>query len=85
MTVANAERCEQCGANLALVGRVHRCNPRPAGKFIAEAGQVGMIGDATVTKVRQTSTERVRRHRAKNPEHYRAYMRDFMRRKRAKT
>jgi hypothetical protein len=22
------ERCEHCGANLALVGRVHRCIPR---------------------------------------------------------
>ena len=21
------ERCEQCGANLALVGRMHNCNP----------------------------------------------------------
>jgi hypothetical protein len=54
--------CERCGANLDLVGRVHRCIERP---------QIEVPQAVAVT------------YRHRDPETRRAYMRDYMRKRRA--
>ena len=69
------EGCPVCGADLALVGRVHNCRPR-----------VTNVTNRPVTNAPEKEpvkvAGRVARWREANPEKYRAYMRDYMRRRR---
>jgi hypothetical protein len=70
--------CEHCGANLALVGKVHRCVPRPAAPInvantaalpVANTGRGGDVANIT--------------YRYRDPGKRRAYMRELMRHRRA--
>ena len=63
------ERCERCGKNLGLVGRVHRCEPA-----VTEIPAVTKIQEIEAEKRRRgrprkadalTGAQRVARHRAK--------------------
>jgi hypothetical protein len=67
--------CAQCGANLALVGRVHRCVPAVV---TAQQTSVGQQEPVDSAKPSTGSTYRYR-----DPEKWRAYMRDYMRKRRA--
>jgi hypothetical protein len=68
-----AEVCAQCGANLALVGRAHRCVPNKVQPVPNKGAAVPNKDDAT----------RVARWKAANGERYRTYMRGLMRARRA--
>ena len=43
------ERCERCGKNLGLVGRVHRCEP--AVTEIAAVTEIPVTKNEAVTKI----------------------------------
>ena len=51
------ERCERCGKNLGLVGRVHRCEPA-----------VTEIPVTAVTKIQEIEAEKRRRGRPRKAE-----------------
>lgn len=92
------ERCPVCGANLALVGRMHRCMP-PANapgrrskfgwvrdvKPVDGTRAAATHGPATHGPAthKSTSAERQARYRAKDPATYRQRHRELMRRRRA--
>jgi hypothetical protein len=63
--------CKECGLDLDLVGRSHRCVPRVANATQAAAD------------VANAMANRTRTYRYRDVEKRRAYMREFMRRKRA--
>jgi hypothetical protein len=68
-------RCPDCGANLALVGRSHRCLTNPADTT-----------NNTTNRLTNPSIEvqRVYDWRKGNPDRYREYMRVYMAKRRAK-
>jgi hypothetical protein len=62
--------CPHCGANVALVGKMHRCVPRPAEPVdVANTIRGGDVANTT--------------YRYRDPAKRRAYMRELMRRRRA--
>lgn len=67
LTVSN---CPDCGLNLSIVGRVHRCVPRAAP---AEP----------VQRVSVRTGDRRARWREANREHYNALQREYMRKRRS--
>lgn len=75
--VANADRCPACGAMYALVGYRHHCVPRVRAEPVPAAVKVAAPKAAPVAPEFPT-------YRHRDPEKRRAYMRDYMRRKRAK-
>jgi len=73
------DRCELCGANLALVGRVHRCVPRAAAVVPTPAKpkpKPALVGSPS--KGNWTDAKPFDR-----VAYYRAYQRDYMRKRRA--
>jgi len=83
--VAN-ERCAQCGALLAMVGRSHRCIATTARGVGTPAGKAG--GEACRAPTTELGAGKIRdaasgTYRYRNVEQRRAYMRDLMRRRRA--
>src|SRR5829696_3790294 len=73
------DRCERCGANLALVGRVHRCVPRAAAVVPTPAKpkpKPALVGSPS--KGNWTDAKPFDRGA-----YYRAYQRDYMRKRRA--
>lgn len=73
----NPNTCARCGAHLALVGRSHRCVPNS----VPNADK----GDPVPNDVPNNATPlRVLQWKADNADHYRAYMRELMRKRRAK-
>ena len=65
--------CPVCGANLALVGRSHHCRPRKIEPVTVPVSQPEAV----------TNPEPVANtYRYRDPEARRAYMRDYMRRRR---
>jgi hypothetical protein len=69
-----ADLCPVCGANYALVGRVHRCRPVPVANKPAVTN--------TVTNKKGAAARQARR-RERDPEKYRAYQAELMRKRRA--
>lgn len=63
--------CEVCGANLEIVGRRHRCVP-----MANIPGDVANSDENMANSVANT-------YRYRDPEKRRAYMREYMRRRRA--
>src|SRR5262249_41345907 len=68
------ERCERCGKNLGLVGRVHRCEPAVTEIPVTKNEAVTKIQEIEAEKRRRgrprkadalTGAQRVARHRAK--------------------
>jgi hypothetical protein len=66
-----SESCPRCGANLALVGRAHRCVPARPRDSLAE-------GMANVSQPKSAT------YRYRDPDARRAYMADYMRSYRAR-
>lgn len=78
--LTNADRCPICHGMLAIIGRVHRCVPRVVVAEISPDPTPETVrGAQEFLKAAQETTYRYR-----DPEKWRAYMRDYMRRKRAK-
>jgi len=77
--------CPKCGANLALVGRIHRC--RALGD-LKPAPAVSNVPNRSVPNSdpipNRNEAARVARWKAVILESYRAYMWEYMRRRRAK-
>ena len=71
--VTNADHCPTCGAAYALVGRVHRCMSKPEPK--------PDVHDVTPSKPAKLPKGR---YRYRDADQWRAYMRDWMRKRRAK-
>ena len=55
------ERCERCGKNLGLVGRVHRCEP--AVTEIPAVAEIPVTKNEAVTKIQEIEAEKRRRGR----------------------
>ncbi len=77
------DRCEKCGANLALVGRLHHCiqsqvwpAPQEPVKPEDDIG-IPITDDAPTERVKHRDYQR--KWREANREHYNAYQRDYMR------
>lgn len=70
------DNCTRCGANLEMVGRAHRCVPSSRG--VVAAKRAMPVEQPPVLRVKSKS------YRYRDPEKRRAYMRDLMRRKRAR-
>jgi hypothetical protein len=82
--------CAKCGANLALVGKMHRCVPRPATPppmpvthIVTHAVTHAEPDCAQPKPARSKGAARQARYRAKDPEAYRQRHRDYMRARRA--
>jgi hypothetical protein len=77
-----ADFCDLCGANLALVGKLHRCVP----KAVSVPNKPQGVPNNPVPNngaVPNKVAERVARWKAANGDRYRAYMRDLMRARRS--
>ena len=72
-----ADLCPRCGANLVLVGRVHRCIPRPAN--VPQAPVVKPASKPAVKPETPVVKPKTKQWRERDPEAYRAYMREYMR------
>jgi hypothetical protein len=82
------ERCPGCGASFKLIDRVHRCSgrllatsPTVALTPTPKIGEPQPITNAVTNGI--TNADRVKRWRLDKPDAYRAYMRDYMKRRRA--
>ena len=86
------ERCSGCGALIALVGRAHRCVQKSGGTVearvldVASRHSIEALPAATVDAVQKLGTPSSpdSTYRYRNADERRAYMRDYMKRKRAK-
>jgi len=67
--------CPKCGANLALVGRLHRCHTLGGLKPTPGVSNKPPVSNSV-------SNNRLGRWRSANQDRYRAYMREYMRRRR---
>jgi hypothetical protein len=67
-----SENCPRCGANLALVGRVHRCVASPAQDSLAR----NHVANAIVPRM---ANEGSATYRYRSPDKRRAYMAVYMR------
>jgi hypothetical protein len=65
------DRCQECGASFALVGRRHRCVPNTVPNV--------------PNKLKTGDAQRVAKWKAANKEKDRAYHRELMRKRRAKS
>jgi hypothetical protein len=77
------EFCDLCGANLALVGRPHRCVPKAVSvandaDTVANTASVANNGASVANKAPRWAS-----WRSRNPDLYRERQRDLMRRRRA--
>lgn len=68
------DKCNICGANLALVGRIHNCRPQ------AKATPTPLVANAAPVVVNKVANSRHGQYADK--EKRRAYMREYMRKKR---
>lgn len=75
--------CPRCGANLALVGRIHRCVALGGLKPAPTVPNKPTVPNSDPVP-NKSGAARVARWRAVNPERHRVYMRELMRRRRAK-
>jgi hypothetical protein len=66
------DRCQECGASFALVGRRHRCVPN----------NVSTVPNIVPNKLKVGDAQRVARWKAANKEKDRAYHRELMRKRR---
>jgi hypothetical protein len=67
------DRCSECGASLALIGRRHRCVPNSA----------STVPNTVPNKLKTGDAQRVAKWKAANKEKDRAYHRELMRKRRA--
>ncbi len=79
--------CPECGLNLGLVGRNHRCRPQMAAGGVTNSPEapvtnMGVTNNA-MEAVTNNDAARVRRWRSANPDRYRDYQRAYMARRRA--
>ena len=74
--------CPHCGANLALVGAAHRCIQRVPNVSPNRVASPNSVPNASPNVKGMT---RNARWRLKHRDRYLAYMREYMRRYRAKT
>jgi hypothetical protein len=82
-------RCDACGANLALVGRAHNCRPIPA--VILEPRKLDPVRElAGGAAVRPGGPQELRQgdggglYKYRDPDKWREYMKGYMRARRAK-
>jgi hypothetical protein len=80
--------CEICGANLALVGRTHRCVPNNASTVpntVPNKARQQLSATALPPSVnlKKGDVQRVAKWKAANKEKDRAYHRELMRKRRA--
>ena len=79
------QQCKQCGANLALVGRTHRCIPR-ADVVVHKDDVVVNTDDVVVNKPKPECSHNTGKPRSadrhKATDRRRAYMRDYMAKRR---
>lgn len=68
--------CSVCGANLALVGRVHRCAPQPMANAHVVANEPKVVANVVANAVPS------RHGKYADAEKRRAYMRAYMAKKR---
>lgn len=73
--------CDRCGANLALVGRAHRCVPAATAEpdvanCVANTSHVANSNRPDVANRSSTT------YRYRNPDQRRAYQRELMRKRR---
>jgi hypothetical protein len=83
MPLSTTTLCPHCNANLALVGRAHNCITNVANKPITNADSI--TNDpifVTNAKVPTPEVQRVIDWRKGNPDRYREYQREYMRKKR---
>ena len=71
--------CKDCGANLALVGKRHRCRARMANTPESMANTMAN----TIDGMANTHTDMANTYRYRDADARRVYMRDYMRRIRA--
>jgi hypothetical protein len=64
-------RCDRCGANLALVGRMHNCRPLVANKPEVVANSAPLVAN-----------KQSRHGQYADAEKRKTYMRDYMRKRR---
>ena len=79
-----AELCGKCGSDMALVGRMHRCRPRPmvSEAVVVHAPKVVVHSpDVVVHKTEHGGSRGADRHR--DTEARREYRRQWMKRRRA--
>jgi hypothetical protein len=72
-------RCEVCGADLALVGRVHRCVGGGGSITNAVVSKKKSVTNMDTNKDRPTSTARVTRWKAAHRRSWNEYMKLYMR------
>jgi hypothetical protein len=87
------DRCNLCGASLALVGRAHRCVPQPERSFnppapdtanaVTHVTHSSVTHADAVTHTTSKGAARQARYRAKDPDAYRERHRELMRKWRA--
>lgn len=81
-----ANRCERCGANLALVGSMHRCVPRqpqPRQDQPSGTNAGGGIEAKVIVQPAPDKPSPATYSKYKDKDKRRAYMRDYMRARRA--
>ena len=70
--------CPECGVSYAMVGRVHRCVPKTAASCLGVSSS-GERGPDLEAGLARGST-----YRHRDPDKWRAYMKDYMRGYRAR-
>jgi hypothetical protein len=78
-----AERCPDCGANLAFVGKLHRCVPKAVPQSSTVANNTAANNTVANTGV-TNKAPRWATWRSRNPDLYRQRQRDLMRQRRAR-
>ena len=77
--------CEKCGANLALVGKMHNCRSIPASQpAVANSEPLANAGVANTPMANSTTKQVANRktYQHRNAAERREYMREYMRKKR---
>jgi hypothetical protein len=73
------QRCPQCGADLALVGKAHRCAPKSAPTLRLPLAKGKPKPDRDNVDARAAAVERTRLWKTAHRRHYREYMKLYMR------
>jgi hypothetical protein len=86
------EKCPDCGALIALVGIAHNCAPRAVimtdpvtfngAKDVLTKNMTGHVDEKTGVLSIQVPKSETSTYRYRTPEKRRAYMRDYMRKRR---
>lgn len=82
--------CPECGKNMGMVGRVHKCSPSMMPATITTAPdntveipeRVAGVFGITATQIALTNSQRQARWRKAHSDEHKEYMRDYMRKRR---